>query len=823
MECDHELFGPPELGRGVVLKPHQPEPQGWTRVRVDRAVLSEPEQAVSTLHRHWVHRTPVAIELAVDPAELKTPQRDSRQPYELGANFEFLRERLHFLVWANNVDATRDQPVWWLDRLAGAERCGRYTDGGPRDRLSVPCLHRESLERRRAGLRHSPPQGAPSDVHLAGFTAAQQQAVLHDRGPARVIAPAGSGKTRVLTGRLLHLLGERGIEPDLVTAVAYNRRARQELERRTQGLSLTPEIRTIHSLALAILQESRALRVIAEPEVRRLLTPLVPQADRRRNQDFLAPYLEALSRTRIALVDPVAVASERQDVPDFPRVYEAFHSALRERQLLDYDQQISAAIELLCQNPEVRARWQRRCRHLLVDEFQDLTPAYLLFLRLLSAPSYQVFAVGDDDQVIYGYSGADPGYLIRFADFFPQASSYDLGINFRCPHGVVQAARHLLSRNRRRVRKTIEPGPSAGDQGLQLVAQSAEEEAETALKAIENWLAQGWRPEEIAVLTRVNSLLLPLQLGLSQRGIPYHSSLSAQSLRTAGIQTALGYLRIASSPQEFASEDLALTLSRPNRKLRRSTLDELGASAIRSLKQLERAIPRLEDWEAERIEEYLAQIQALGRILPQQGVRAALRHLRTCVGLGAAMDELDRSSGPVGSGGGHLDNLLALEQAAGEYRELTQFEGLLTQRLQANQQSAGVCLSSVHRVKGQEWPKVVLYGVRNGVFPHRLAGEEGLEEERRVFHVALTRAQSEALLLVDREEPSPFVAELAPRARKVTPVSHSGSPCRTGQRVWHTVFGQGTIGEIQGQIATVAFDNGAVRKIKISFLQPLGS
>lgn len=821
MKLDPALFGQPEQGRGVVVRERQAGPRGWKRIRVDGAALSDPGGVVSTLHRHWLLRQPVVIELAVDALELKTPQTEHRRPYELGCDFEFLRERLHFLVWANNVDATRDQPIWWLDRLAGEARAGRPTDGGPRDERALGYLHRESLDLRRAGLGKRAGLPAQKVPALGSLTARQSQAVLHDRGPARVIAPAGSGKTRVLTGRLLHLLGVRGIEPELVTAVAYNRRARQELELRTQGLPCRPEIRTIHSLALAILREARDPRVLNEVEVRRLLATLVPQGERRRNQDFLAPYLEALARVRVALVEPEQAALERDDVPEFVRVFETYRRVLRDRNLVDYDEQIFAAIELLCRDSELRAKWQLRCRHLLVDEFQDLTPSYLLLLRLLSSPTYQVFAVGDDDQVIYGYSGADPRFLVRFEDYFPQASSYDLGINFRCPVGVVHAARNLVERNKARVRKSIEPGPEASESGLHLLSKPAHEEAEAALKVIQDWLQQGARAEEIAVLTRVNSLLLPLQLGLRQRGIPYHSSLRAQSLQSAGMQTALSYLRVASSPEDVSSEDLAQTLRRPNRKLRRAFLDQIDDSRVRSLSVLQRAAQSLQDWEAEKVEEYLTQVRALAEILRRQGAAAALRFLRTTVGLGAAMEELDRSSGPVGSGGGHLDDLLALEQAAGHCADLAELELQLTQGLSEGPGEGGVCLSSVHRVKGQEWPRVLLYGVRSGVFPHRLSGPEGLEEERRVFHVALTRARQEVALLVDREEPSPFVAELAPRARKARPGGKSVPSLQPGQQVWHQMFGQGKVSMVHDQIATVSFEKGPSRKIKISYLQPL--
>ena len=184
-------MAPTELGRGIVVRTGQPAPD-WARILIDKAVLEEPGEAVEFLYSHWLHRRPVVVELGVSAEELKEPQADERTPYELGPEFEFTRERLHFLVWANNVDATRgEEPIWWHDRVARKLGWQGTTDGGPRDQLSQGHLHRESMSIRR---NQSPPITSSSFEEL---TETQQEAVIHPRGPARIIAPAGSGKTRV--------------------------------------------------------------------------------------------------------------------------------------------------------------------------------------------------------------------------------------------------------------------------------------------------------------------------------------------------------------------------------------------------------------------------------------------------------------------------------------------------------------------------------------------------------------------------------------------------------------------------------------------------
>src|SRR5690606_14951944 len=222
---------------------------------------------------------------------------------------------------------------------------------------------------------------------------------------ARVIAPAGSGKTRVLTERLRHLLDDRGWNPDAVTALAYNRRAAEEMRQRLSGTSAN--VRTLHAFGYEILGHSRGgrPRLLSEREVRRLLDRLAPIKPRA-NEDVHAPYLEALSEVRAGLWNPEEVELDRDDVPGFADIFDRYRHALREMGAIDHDEQIYGALEALLADPALRGWAQARCRHLLVDEFQDLTPAYLLLIRLLAAPAYDVFGVGDDDQVIYGYAGA---------------------------------------------------------------------------------------------------------------------------------------------------------------------------------------------------------------------------------------------------------------------------------------------------------------------------------------------------------------------------------------------------------------------------------
>jgi DNA helicase II / ATP-dependent DNA helicase PcrA len=462
--------GHPALGRGVVVRAGQDAPRGWDRaprLRIDDAVVADPGPIADVLHHAWLRRIPVVLELAAANDDVRDPEVCRLAPYDVPRDFGFARERLHWLTWANTYDARGGAPIWWhgvlAQRRGGAEPSdshdvvlpdGRHAwvDGGPRgpvDGVDDPLVHRESV-----GLGRLTVLGtAPPTDELAPD---QLAAVAHRCGPARVIAPAGSGKTRVLTARLRHLLRDRGVERELVTAVAYNTRAAAEMRDRTADLGRV-SIRTLHSLALWICRMEREREIIDERQQRQLLDQLVRTA-RIPNQDPYQPYLEALAEVRLGLVDPATVEVQRGDVDDLPEVLAGYRAELDRRGWLDFDEQIYRALELLLTDPTIRQRAQRAGTHLLVDEFQDLTPAFLLLVRLVAGPSQQVFGVGDDDQTIYSYAGATPDHLVDFDRWFPGAAHHALEVNYRCPPGVVDAVTRLLSHNRHRVGKTIRAG-----------------------------------------------------------------------------------------------------------------------------------------------------------------------------------------------------------------------------------------------------------------------------------------------------------------------------------------------------------------------------
>ncbi len=783
--------GPLELGRGVVVLPGQAplEPwQGCPRLLVDDDALADPADSVAAFQSAWFDRRPVVVELAVDPGDLRTTEVCRRPVHELSPGFEFSRERLQFLVWANNYDGRSGDPIWWhgrkAARLLGAEGVTEagpadvvlgdgtslYVDGGPFGPPPLSCgtgvLHRWNTEARSlTPIGFRPP--------AADLAPDQMAAVSHATGAARVIAPAGSGKTRVLTERLRHLIDIRGVHPTTVTALAFNTKAADQMRERCGRLvtSNGPHIRTLNSVGLSICNEHAGrgrLKVYAESEVRDLVKEVF-EVPRQANTDSVLPYIDALSALRLGLTAPAVVEEQIPDAQGLAAGFERYRRALAEAGAVDFDEQIYRAIEILLSDSDARASAQSRCRHLLVDEFQDLNAAHLLLIRLLCAPTYNCFGVGDDDQVIYGYSGATPEYLINYPAYFPGAREHALEVNYRCPPQVVAAATNLLSYNRERIKKTIKTPPGRSDDlpefdpplrgrgSVSIVSAPTEQLPAHALAAVSAWRAGGVDLQDIALLARVNSTLLPLQVAFTEAGIPCTTPLGPQVLQRTGTRTALAYLRMGRAPHALSRDDVVQTIRRPSRGIAPNVVEMATGRSTTSLADLRRLASRLSGRDVAKLSAYADAVESVAAAC-QNSAATALGTIRVEVGLGDTMDVLD-SSRREADRSTHADDLLALESVASLHPDVATFEPWLREVLGRRPgDGPAVLLSTIHKIKGREWAHVIVYGASQGLLPHRLSEDE--EGERRVFHVALTRAKRQVLILGAAESPSPFLAEL---------------------------------------------------------------
>ena len=812
------MAGPACMGRGVLVLPGQAPPGVWAdaeRVVVNAAALDN--GAGRALRDAWSSRRRVVIEMH---GPVPGPgQTIHRRWWDLHPGVTLGSDVWHHLLTANTVDA-RDLHRPGFVPAAKAEMLGAtlsrdagdvvnegravWCDGGPFDSFEPDALSGLSLVPAvnvAAGslraLRHCEP--------AADLAADQRRAVAHLGGGASVVAPAGSGKTRVLTERVRWLVDGLGVSAAAVCLVAYNVRARAEMAARTTDLHGL-EVRTLNSLALAICngsgpfarpQTHKAVSVINESGVRDVLQYLIAEQGTKKRRkamtDPLAAWVEALGTTRLGLRPPAEVEADyAPDVTGFADIAPQYAQVLHERGVVDFDHQIIRAIEVLLTDTRARFAARRACGTLLVDEFQDLTPAHLLLLRIVAGPPADVFGVGDDDQTIYGYSGASPRWLIDYDRWFPGSQRHVLHVNYRCPPAVVEAASNVLSHNTNRITKNITPRPTHPNPGNGAVStRDVDDTGAAVLERVNALLSNGADAADIAVLARVNSTLLAPQIALREAGIECMTPVGPWFLERTGVAAALSWLALSTSDKQLSAAALSAAARRPPRGISPRTVDWICEQ--RNLAALRRLAQRISDSRtSQKVTELADDIEHLA-MLARGGAdtRVLLETIRDSVGLGASLDErLDASRRTVDRSA-HGDDLRALLSVAPHCENPAQFGRWLAERLQPPPDTntslgravwgPGVRLATVHKVKGLEWPHVIVLSAIEGLMPHRLASD--IEEERRVFHVAITRCSESVLILCDGPA-SPFVAETSHRHEPSTATTPKSVPAAADPRWW---------------------------------------
>ena len=841
--------GPGCLGRSVLVSPDQPVPGPWVQAPRLAVRTSEPDAGAGRrLRAAWHDRERLVIEVD-GPLPGREPALE-RPWWEWGPGLTLTDEVWHHLLTANAVDARdpdrlrfalRDRALELGARPAAGHEPGDVTtsagdpawcDGGPLD-----CFEPADLDGAALIPAVNVAAGRVTALHpcepVADLAPDQRRAVGHLGGSACIVAPAGSGKTRVLTERARWLVRDLGVAPSAVCLVAYNVRARAEMQARTADLDGL-EVRTLNSLALAVCNGTGPfarpaahgrVEVIGERDVRDLLHNLVGErAPRRRRKamtDPLAAWVEALSSSRLGLRDPAEVERDfAPDVDGFADVAPAYAEALEERGAVDFDHQIVRAIDVLLTDPAARAAARRACGVLLVDEFQDLTPAHLLMIRLLAGPRAEVFGVGDDDQTIYGYSGASPRWLIEYDRFFPGAGRHLLGVNYRCPPAVVEAAVNLLSHNTHRIPKDIaacparvpdaappdadKPGTASpeaarpataelrrdGVADRSLVVDAAGDGGAAVVEWVRTLIGGGAEAKDIAVLSRVNSTLLAPQILLAEAGIDCMAPVGPWFLERTGVAAALAWLTLATAGQaRLPADALATAARRPPRGISPRVIEWIAEQ--HNVGALRRLASRISDERtSERVSDFADDVERLAAMAADGAdTLRLLEAIQHGTNLGASLDErLDASRRSVDRSA-HGDDLRALMSVAPHCADPSAFGTWLSDRLiegsrhgdegdsRAGRPSwgRGVRLATVHRVKGLEWPHVIVLSATEGLMPHRLAGD--LEEERRVFHVALTRG-SESVTVVADGPKSPFIVEMSWRSNLQPEAPDAEGPAR---------------------------------------------
>lgn len=633
------------------------------------------------------------------------------------------------------------------------------------------------LLRRRAtpGTRRKAPKDAMPDPAVpewkAHLDADQRRAVDAHEGVVQVIAPAGSGKTTTMITRVQELLS-RGVAANRILCTTFNRATRDELEERLLSLGISEvEVRSFHALGRSILHAEGRLRAeigtATYGQWRRISKQAMDSLDDGVWLD--APVAsELVSNYKLARMWDPATARRRAGDPierTAAMIYSLYEEYLEEADRNDFDDLILRAIELLRQEAGIRERWQGRWDCVLVDEYQDIEPAQELLIRMVAAPEDSIFAVGDEDQCIYSWRRASVERIVMLDTVYPGLARVVLGTSYRCPSAITTAARMLITNNRRRFPKEINPSPISPTPGAieAVTTDGLQEGARQVAAVLQDHVDD---PRNVVVLARTSRLLREVVRACADIGLPVRAP--SRALRpTDAEETVLAYLRLVSAPGGADPADVRQAFRVPNRYLTPEAEIRL-ASALRAGRSFSQAaeslaIPAAEDWRLPKILEWGEVCDALRAA---RDAATALRQLRTDGGL-------DRHYSSVEQMSPHdqieIEALADLE-TEGDGVDLTTFVARLEHRASAladANDEEGIELATIHGAKGREWDTVVLFGGDSDQLPHfrTLAETEGLEDldeaiedERRLAYVAITRTRNR-LLVVTTSQPSPFLRE----------------------------------------------------------------
>lgn len=603
---------------------------------------------------------------------------------------------------------------------------------------------------------------------------AQRAAVCHEDGPMLVLAGPGSGKTTVLLCRIRRLL-ERGLAcPEEILALTFSRAAANEMKERFRAAHGADGVQfgTFHSIFFRILRSRYGWglgRVLAEEErrnaVRGLLEGMewdIPDLDEYVSQ-FLAQAslmkneLAGLSDFRPAGIPPA----------EFKKLYHAYEGYKERQEKTDFDDMLAECYWLLEKDAAARACWQGKFRYILVDEFQDVNRAQFECLRILAGAHENLFVVGDDDQSIYGFRGARPDFLLKFRDVYPGAAQVTLDINYRSTERIISLAEKVISQNKTRFPKDMKGAGEEGRKVAFFLAADPAAEAGRIGEKIAALLDEEIPLREIAVITRTNLQCGAFARELHRRGIPYELREDGGNIYEHWVaKDLLAYLLLAEN--EEADSSLRRILNKPKRYISKDLLAEAEKMPYTLLRSLF-SCPSLKKWQEQQLEKLREDLANIRKKTPYNG----LKYARRVIGYDEFLEEY------AAYRRGSAQTLLeiadeAMEMAKGAadaatFREMLEEMGRqMKERTQKNNRERdGVVLTTMHGAKGLEFREVFLPTLVEGVVPHEKGVSAGeLEEERRLFYVAMTRAKEHLCLSAVRErygketEPSCFLAEM---------------------------------------------------------------
>lgn len=588
------------------------------------------------------------------------------------------------------------------------------------------------------------------------FSKAQTQAIMHKDGPMMVLAGPGSGKTTVITHRVQYLTKEYGIDPGDILVITFTRAAAEEMRERYEALTgggSRVTFGTFHSIFFRILKLAyryTADNIVREDQQMQFVRELAQAGglEPEDENEFAASILSEISSVkgeRIALEHYYS-----KNCPDavFRQLYAGYEEKMRRTGLIDFDDMMVLCLELFTERKDILSAWQRRYRYILIDEFQDINRLQYEIVRMLAKPEDNLFIVGDDDQSIYRFRGAKPEIMLGFERDYPGAGRILLDVNYRSTEEIVAPALRLIGENQKRFSKAIHTTGRHGKNVITKLWQDPGEENLAIAREIQLYLQSGVRPGDIAVLYRTNAGPRFLMEKLMEYNLPFRTRDTVPNLYEHWIsRNILTYIRIAMGSR--AREDILQVINRPKRYISRDAMPDETVSFEKM-----KAFYAEKDWIAERIESLEGDLRAIARMSPL----AAVNYIRQGMGYDEYLIEYAafRRMRPEEL----LETADELKESAAGFKTFDEWfahieaykEELLRQAAQRRTETDAITLATMHSAKGLEFPIVYILDANEGITPHsRAMLDEDMEEERRLFYVAMTRAKTRLHVYAVRE------------------------------------------------------------------------
>lgn len=604
------------------------------------------------------------------------------------------------------------------------------------------------------------------------FNNSQKKAICHFQGPALVLAGPGSGKTTVITHRTKYLIEHYNIEPEHILVITFTRAAALEMKERftnlMSGTKTAVTFGTFHSIFFRILKYAYHYRAenIAREEQRQSFMREILQSLHLELEDENEFINDILSEISVIKNDRIALEHyypKNCSEENFKMIYEQYEQRMQKENLIDFDDMLLMTYELFDARPDILKLWQEKYQFILVDEFQDINKVQYDIVKMLAFPRNNLFIVGDDDQSIYRFRGARPEIMLGFEKDYPDAKQLLLDVNYRSSKSIVSAAGRLILHNKTRFQKQIRASHPTGASIYIRNCESVQEETIAILEQIHAYHDQGIPYSEIAVLVRTNTGARAIVEKLIEANLPFQMRDQIPNLFDHWIaRDVLTYMEIAAGDHSRAA--FLKIINRPKRYIHREALSELKITM-----NLLRGYYADKDWMIDRVDRLEYELKMLRMMSPY----AAINFIRKGIDYESFVKEYAqyRRMKPDEL----MEVLDALQESAKDYKTLLEWKQHildyteeLKQRVSYQQEKQdSIQISTMHSAKGLEYQAVFIPDVNESIVPHAKAVlDADLEEERRLFYVAMTRAKNHLHIYSLKErynkplQPSRYLEEL---------------------------------------------------------------